>query len=125
MGSSLACTIAFPALHLGDMIGLLGLSSVAVSFAFQDIFKNFLAGLLMLLHEPFQLGDQIIVEGFEGTVAEISMPIDSNYDRSGRASYRAECDRPYQFSAGTHSHAEQANRPAFNFRLRYRTFPSN
>ena len=27
----------------------------------------------MLLHEPFQLGDQIIVEGFEGTVEEISM----------------------------------------------------
>lgn len=57
----------------GDIIGLLGLGSVAVSFAFQDIFKNFLAGILMLLHEPFQLGDQIIVEGFEGTVEEISM----------------------------------------------------
>ena len=26
----------------------------------------------------------------------------------------------YQFSAGTHSHATQANRPAFNFSLRYR-----
>ena len=52
---------------------MLGLSSVAVSFAFQDIFKKFLAGLLMLLHEPFQLGDQIVVEGFEGTVEEISM----------------------------------------------------
>ncbi|MEG4317764.1 MULTISPECIES: mechanosensitive ion channel family protein [unclassified Microcoleus] len=63
----------FPALRPGDIIGLLGLSSVAVSFAFQDIFKNFLAGILMLLHEPFQLGDQIIVEGFEGTVEEISM----------------------------------------------------
>ncbi len=72
-GSSLACVIAFPALRPGDIIGLLGLGSVAVSFAFQDIFKNFLAGLLMLLHEPFQLGDQIIVEGFEGTVEEISM----------------------------------------------------
>ena len=73
IGSSLACVIAFPALRPGDIIGLLGLGSVAVSFAFQDIFKNFLAGILMLLHEPFQLGDQIIVEGFEGTVEEISM----------------------------------------------------
>ncbi len=72
-GTSLACVIAFPALRPGDIIGLLGLSSVAVSFAFQDIFKNFLAGLLMLLHEPFQLGDQIVIEGFEGTVEEISM----------------------------------------------------
>ncbi|WP_293149791.1 MULTISPECIES: mechanosensitive ion channel domain-containing protein [unclassified Microcoleus] len=72
-GSSIACVIAFPALRPGDIIGLLGLGSVAVSFAFQDIFKNFLAGILMLLHEPFQLGDQIVVEGFEGTVEEISM----------------------------------------------------
>ena len=63
----------FPALRPGDIIGLLRLGLVAVSFAFQDIFKNFLAGILMLLHEPFQLGDQIIVEGFEGTVEEILM----------------------------------------------------
>jgi len=72
-GSSIACVIAFPAVRPGDIIGLLGLSSVAISFAFQDIFKNFLAPILLLLHEPFQLGDQIVVEGFEGTVEEISM----------------------------------------------------
>ena len=64
--------IAFPALSPGDIIGLLGLGSVAISFAFQDIFKNFLAGIL-LLHQPFLLGDPIFVEGFEGTVEKISM----------------------------------------------------
>jgi len=72
-GSSIACVIAFPALGAGDIIGLLGLGSVAISFAFQDIFKNFLAGILLLLHEPFQLGAQIFVEGFEGSVEKISM----------------------------------------------------
>jgi small conductance mechanosensitive channel len=72
-GSSIACVIAFPAVRRGDIIGLLGLGSVAISFVFQDIFKNFLAGILMLLHEPFQLGNQIVVEGFEGTVEEISI----------------------------------------------------
>ena len=72
-GSSIACVIAFPALAPGDIIGLLGLGSVAISFAFQDIFKNFLAGILLLLHEPFLWGDQIFVEGFEGTVEKISM----------------------------------------------------
>jgi small-conductance mechanosensitive channel len=50
-GSSIACVIAFPALAPRDIIGLLGLGSVAISFAFQDIFKNFLAGILLLLHE--------------------------------------------------------------------------
>ncbi len=73
VGILVACVLAFPGLALGDIIGLLGLSSVAIGFAFQDIFKNFLAGILLLLQEPFRLGDQIIVEGYEGTVEEIAI----------------------------------------------------
>jgi len=60
-------------LDLGDIIGLLGLGSVAISFAFPEIFTNFLVGILLLLHESFLLGDRIFVEGFEGTVEKISM----------------------------------------------------
>lgn len=73
VGIIVACVLAFPGLVLGDIIALLGLSSVAIGFAFQDIFKNFLAGILLLLQEPFQLGDQIVVEGYEGTVEEIAI----------------------------------------------------
>ncbi|CDM95240.1 MAG: mechanosensitive ion channel family protein [Limnospira sp. PMC 894.15] len=72
-GVIIACVIAFPDLRLGDIIGLLGLSSVAIGFAFQDIFKNFLAGILLLLQEPFQIGDQIVVEDYEGTIENISI----------------------------------------------------
>jgi small conductance mechanosensitive channel len=72
-GVLFACVIAFPDLRLGDLIGLLGLGSVAIGFAFQDIFKNFLAGVLLLLNEPFQLNDQIIVNDYEGTVEEINI----------------------------------------------------
>jgi small-conductance mechanosensitive channel len=54
--------IAFPALGPGDIIGLLGLGSVAISFAFQDIFKNFLAGILLLLHE--QSTPEVDTSGF-------------------------------------------------------------
>lgn len=68
-----ASVLAFPELRLGDIIGLLGLSSVAIGFAFQDIFKNFLAGILLLIREPFRLHDQIIVNGFEGTVEGIDL----------------------------------------------------
>ncbi|NEP60825.1 MAG: mechanosensitive ion channel [Symploca sp. SIO2G7] len=73
VGGLLACVLAFPDLRLGDLVALLGLSSVAVGFAFQDIFKNFLAGVLLLLHEPFSIGDQIIVDSYEGTVEEIAL----------------------------------------------------
>ncbi|MDY6938471.1 MAG: mechanosensitive ion channel family protein [Cyanobacteriota bacterium] len=73
VGILVACIVAFPGLELGDIVGLLGLSSVAIGFAFQDIFKNFLAGILLLLQEPFKLNDQILVNGFEGTVEEIAI----------------------------------------------------
>ena len=73
IGVLLACVLAFPDLRLGDLVALLGLGSVAIGFAFQDIFKNFLAGILLLLQEPFSIGDQIIVDSFEGTVEEIAL----------------------------------------------------
>ncbi len=72
-GILFACVLLFPSLRLGDIVGLLGLSSVAIGFAFQDIFKNFLAGILLLLNDSFRLGDQVIVNGFEGTIEEISI----------------------------------------------------
>lgn len=73
IGVLFACVVAFPDLGLGDLIGLLGLGSVAIGFAFQDIFKNFLAGILLLLNEPFQLNDQIVVNDFEGTVEAVNI----------------------------------------------------
>lgn len=73
LGILLACILLFPGLGLGDIIGLLGLGSVAIGFAFQDIFKNFLAGILLLLNEPFKLNDQIIVDQYEGTVESINI----------------------------------------------------
>lgn len=72
-GILVACILLFPDLGLGDLIALLGLGSVAIGFAFQDIFKNFLAGVLLLLNEPFRLNDQIIVADFEGTVEAINV----------------------------------------------------
>jgi small-conductance mechanosensitive channel len=65
--------VLFPGLALGDIIALLGLSSVAVGFAFQDIFKNFLAGILLLVDQPFQVNDQIVVTDYEGTVKNIAI----------------------------------------------------
>jgi small conductance mechanosensitive channel len=73
LGLIIAAVVAFPDLRLGDIIGLLGLSSVAIGFAFQDIFKNFLAGILLLLEEPFRLGDQVVMSDYEGTVEAIKI----------------------------------------------------
>ncbi len=73
LGILISSVILFPDLALGDLVAFLGLGSVAVGFAFQDIFKNFLAGVLLLITEPFRLNDQVIVDNFEGTVEQIDI----------------------------------------------------
>ena len=71
LGVLLALTIVVPTLRPGDLIAGLGVSSVAIGFAFKDILQNWLAGLLLLFRQPFEIGDQIIVEGYERTVEGI------------------------------------------------------
>lgn len=73
LGIVIACVVAFPGLRLGDIIATLGLGSVAVGFAFQDIFKNFLSGILILIQRPFRIDDQIIIGDYEGTVERIDI----------------------------------------------------
>ncbi len=71
LGFLLAATIVVPTLNPGDLIAGLGVSSIAIGFAFKDILQNWLAGLLILLRQPFNINDQIEIDGYEGTVERI------------------------------------------------------
>jgi small-conductance mechanosensitive channel len=71
IGLFVALSIVIPTLRAGDLVQLLGISGVAIGFAFRDILQNFLAGILILLTEPFQINDQIVFKDFEGTVENI------------------------------------------------------
>ncbi len=73
VGVFASATIVFPGLRAGDLVAVLGLSSVAIGFAFQDIFQNFLAGILLLWQRPFIVGDQIEVDEFAGTIEHINI----------------------------------------------------
>ena len=68
-----AIPVVSSSFNLGTLMTTLGISSVAIGFAFKDVLENFLAGILLLLHEPFQIGDQITVSGFEGVVDQIKV----------------------------------------------------
>ncbi|HEV3460807.1 MAG TPA: mechanosensitive ion channel family protein [Candidatus Dormibacteraeota bacterium] len=58
-----------PALVFGGF----GFLALAFSLAFQDILKNFIAGLFLLLERPFRLGDEITVDNRTGLVENIEM----------------------------------------------------
>ena len=67
------CVLAVPGFSLGDIVATLGIGSVAVGFAFQDIFKNFLAGIILLVEEPFRIGDEVEINDYQGKVENISI----------------------------------------------------
>ncbi len=73
LGLCVTAVIVFPAFKPGDLITGLGITSVAIGFAFKDILQNFFAGILILWRQPFTVGDQIQSRNFEGVVEEINM----------------------------------------------------
>ncbi len=72
IGSLVAITLIFPSVQPVDMLSTLGIGSVAFGFAFKDILQNLLSGILVLLHQPFKIGDTIRINGFEGVVEDIA-----------------------------------------------------
>ncbi len=73
LGILLIFTIVVPGFTFGGAMAGLGVGAVAIGFAFQDIFENFLAGVLIMLRDKMQLGDYIEAEGIDGTVEKITL----------------------------------------------------
>ncbi len=72
-GFLIGAAVAFPSINAADLFGVLGIGGVAFGFAFRDILQNLLAGILILLTQPFRLGDQVTAGEFEGTVEDIQI----------------------------------------------------
>lgn len=73
IGLLITGTVIFPGLTPASALGGLGLFSLAIGFAFKDIFENFFAGMLMLWKFPFENGDFIECQSIEGQVLNVSM----------------------------------------------------
>lgn len=71
VGIMIAAVVLFPSLTPASMLAGLGVGSVAIGFAFKDIFENFLAGIIILFRQEMRLGDFVECEGIEGEVEKI------------------------------------------------------
>ncbi len=72
-GLLIAAMVVFPGLTPSNALAGLGIGSIAVGFAFKDIFENFFAGLLILWRFPFETGDFIHCQDVEGKVIEVTI----------------------------------------------------
>ena len=60
-------------INISALVAGLGLTGFALGFALKDTISNLLSGVLILLYQPFTIGNTIKVSGFEGKVVAIDL----------------------------------------------------
>ena len=123
IASVIICSSVKPA----TIISSLGIGSVAIGFAFEDILQNLLACILLLVNRPDRRGDQIVVKDYEGTVEHaqsratlsehIRVGSDSRYDLvqerpAGAAAHRNELEQRRPGAAAPIVSLSAASHPA-------------
>ncbi len=69
----LAALDQIPGIHITSFLAGLGIVGFTVGFALQDIARNFIAGLLLLMRQPFAVGDAVEIAGRAGIVVDITI----------------------------------------------------
>ena len=71
-------------IDISALVAGLGLTGFALGFALKDTISNLLAGVLILLYRPFEIGSRIKIAGYEGVVVTIDLrytKLDSEGDK--------------------------------------------
>lgn len=69
----LVITLAILGVELSALAAVLGFGTVALTLSLQDIARNFIAGLYLLIERPFQVGDTIEVGGQKGVIENVEL----------------------------------------------------
>jgi len=73
IGISVATVVVFPSITPAKLIAGLGVTSVAIGFAFKDVIENFLAGSIILARGKMRIGDVIECDDIFGKVEDIAV----------------------------------------------------
>ena len=60
-------------INVSALVAGLGLTGFALGFALKDTISNLLSGVLILLYQPFKIGNTIKIAGYEGNVVSIDL----------------------------------------------------
>ncbi|MDQ7829597.1 MAG: mechanosensitive ion channel [Armatimonadota bacterium] len=73
LGVALITAASQLGLHVGALLGGLGVAGLAVGLAARDTIGNLISGLIILWDHPFELGDLVVIDGVEGRVVRIGL----------------------------------------------------
>jgi len=59
--------------NVAALLAGLGIFGFALGFALQDVSKNFISGLLLLIQKPFSVGETVQVDQYTGKVKDIQL----------------------------------------------------
>ncbi|GMA41967.1 mechanosensitive ion channel domain-containing protein [Mobilicoccus caccae] len=79
-----ALTIVFPSVKPVDILGGVGVVSIAAGIAFQTVLGNMFAGIVLLARDRFRVGDQIAVADHRGTIVSMGLTSSSIRTFDGR-----------------------------------------
>lgn len=102
------------------VLGAAGVLGLGVSFAFKDIVENYIAGILLSIRQPFNVGDHVIIEDFEGLVQRMTtrMTMIKSFDgnnisipnatvfRANITNFSKHPHRRFHFNVGIHPEAD-------------------
>ncbi|TAK29915.1 MAG: mechanosensitive ion channel family protein [Chloroflexota bacterium] len=55
------------------LAAVMGIAGLALSFSLQDLLKNFVAGVYLLIERPFRIGDRVKVKDYVGMVEDVTI----------------------------------------------------
>ena len=70
---SILLAIIAMGIDLTSLAFIAGALSVGIGFGLQDVIKNLVAGIIILLERPFRVGDWVIMNGEEGKIKQINI----------------------------------------------------
>jgi small conductance mechanosensitive channel len=68
-----ALTVVFPSIRPVNILGGVGVISIAAGIAFQTVLGNMFAGIVLLFRDRLRVGDQVSVREVRGTIAAIDL----------------------------------------------------
>ena len=74
-------------LNFAALLGTLGLTGVAIGFSLQDVLSNYISGVILLAARPFRIGDQVVINEYEGTITQIQLRATTMQTYDGRLVY--------------------------------------